>query len=298
MELRQLEYFIAVANELSFSRAARRVHIVQSALSVSVGKLEKEFGVELFDRSRQQIRLTPAGELLLVHARQVLRAARTAKDAMNDDRGKVTGTVEFGSLVSFGRFDLPKVLGEFHRRYPLVRLKLRQAPFGSNAYLPAIADGSLDLALISAPDHFPPNIDMRLLSQDEMVFVCRPDHRVAGREAVPMTELAGEELIQFPKEYGLRRLIDDAFAAAETEPDNAYEISTEYLVAAQLVANGLGTTFMPSSEAERFTDLRAVPLRPAVMWKIYLACLRPGSETLGTAAARLAEALLKESTQK
>jgi DNA-binding transcriptional LysR family regulator len=294
MELRQLEYFIAVANEMSFSRAAQRIHIVQSALSVSISKLEKEFGVELFDRSKQQIRITPAGELFRDHARQVLRAARMTKDALNDHRGKLTGTVEFGSLVSFGRLDVPKVLGEFHRHHPLVRIRLHQAPFGSKAYLSSIADGSLDLALISAPDRFPSDLDMQPLSQEEMVFVCPPDHEVAGQESVRMADLAAEELIQFPVEYGLRRLIDEAFIAAEVEPHVAYEISTEYLVAAQLVRHGLGTTFMPVSEAGRFTDLRAVPIRPAVVWKIYLASSRPESGSLGPATARLAEALLSE----
>ena len=80
MELRQLEYFIAVASEMNFSRAAQRVHVVQSALSTSVSKLEKELGVELFDRSRQQIKMTPAGELFREHARRVIHTARTRPD--------------------------------------------------------------------------------------------------------------------------------------------------------------------------------------------------------------------------
>ena len=80
MELRQLEYFIAVASEMNLSRAGQRVHVVQSALSTSVGKLEKELGVELFDRSKQQIRITPAGELFREHARRVIQTARLAKD--------------------------------------------------------------------------------------------------------------------------------------------------------------------------------------------------------------------------
>lgn len=299
MELRQLEYFVAVASEMSFSRAAQRIHIVQSALSSSIAKLEKEFGVELFDRSRQQIRITPAGELFRDHARQVLRAARLAKEAMNEQRGKLTGTVEFGSLVSFGHFDLPKALGEFHRTYPLVRIRLRQAPHGSSAYLSSIADGSLDLALVSAPDQFPGDIAMRLLSQEEMVFVCRPDHRLAGRATARMSDLSAEELIQFPAEYGLRRLIDEAFVAAEVEHHTPYEVSTEYLVVAQLVRHGLGTTFMPATEASRFPDLRAIPLRPAVMWKIYLASLKSESEeSTSPATARLAEALLREAGQR
>ena len=174
MELRQLEYFIAVASDMNFSRAAQRIHIVQSALSTSVSKLEKELGVELFDRSRHQIRITPAGELFRDHARRVIHTARLAKDALNDYRGELTGTVDFGSLVSFGHLDVPKALGEFHRMYPYVRITLRQALTGSSTYLSAIADGSLDLALVLAPDHFPPHLDMRLLSREEMLFEYAP----------------------------------------------------------------------------------------------------------------------------
>src|SRR5215212_2227962 len=126
MELRQLEYFVAVANEMNFSRAAQRVHVVQSALSTSVGKLEKELGVELFDRTKQQITITPAGELFREHALRVIQAARLAKDSMTDYRGELTGTVDLGSLISFGKLDVPSVLGEFHRRHPQVRIRLRQ----------------------------------------------------------------------------------------------------------------------------------------------------------------------------
>src|SRR4029079_1863762 len=100
---------------MNFSRAAQRVHVVQSALSTSVGKLERELGVELFDRSRQQIKITPARALFREHARRVIQPARLAKDSMSDYRGELTGTVDLGSLVSFGRLYVPKVLGDFHR---------------------------------------------------------------------------------------------------------------------------------------------------------------------------------------
>lgn len=288
MELRQLEHFSAVASEMSFSRAAQRVHVVQSALSTSVGKLEKELGVELFDRSRQQIKLTPAGELFRDHAKRVIQSARLAKDSMSAYRGELTGTVDLGSLVTFGRLDVPRVLGEFHRRHPLVRIRLRQSQTGSMAYLSAIADGSLDLALVSSPTRFPPQIGMQLLAEEPMLFVCRRDHRVANRGAVPITELAEEDLIGFPVEFGLRRLVDDAFTAAGTSARTPYEVALEYSVAAGLVRNGLGSVFMPASDAARYPDLRSVDVQPAVMWKIYLA----SAPTLGPASARLAEMLL------
>lgn len=100
MELRQLEYFVAVAADLNFSRAAERIHVVQSALSASVGRLEKELGIELFDRSKRQIALTAPGEHFLQHAREVIHTAQTARSSVADYRGQLTGTVTLGTLMS------------------------------------------------------------------------------------------------------------------------------------------------------------------------------------------------------
>jgi DNA-binding transcriptional LysR family regulator len=117
VELRQIEHFIAVAGEMSFTRAAERAHVVQSALSTSIAKLERELGVELFDRSRQRISLTAAGEAFRSHAYEVLHAARAAAESAGQFRGSLMGTVEFGSLISYGPVDVGGALGDFHRAH-------------------------------------------------------------------------------------------------------------------------------------------------------------------------------------
>ena len=170
----------------------------------------------MFDRSKQQIKITPAGELF------------RAKDSMSDYRGELSGTVDLESLVSFGALDVPSVLGEFHRTYPLVRIRLRQSQTGSTSYLSAIADGSLDLALISAPARFPDRIEMRMLSQEPMVFVCRPDHHLAQRAYVGINELAEEDLIGFPTQFGQRRIVEDGFTAAGITSHTPYEVAVDY----------------------------------------------------------------------
>jgi DNA-binding transcriptional LysR family regulator len=290
MELRQLEYFLAVADEMSFTRAAQRVHVVQSALSTSIKKLEDELAVSLFDRSRQQIRLTPAGEELRRHARQLLRGARLAKDALHDYRGHLTGTVEFGSLVTFGALDVPKVLGDFHAAHPFVRIRLRLSQIGSSAYMTSIADGALDLALVSAPNRSPAGIDLHLLTQEQMVFTCRADHPLADRKRVDIADLADENLVGFPEGFGVRRLVDDAFAAAALTPRTPYEVPADFTVSAALIRNALGTAFMPVSEVSRFADLVGIPLLTPIVWQIYLA--HPGGDGVGPAAARLADMII------
>ncbi len=290
MELRQIEHFLAVAAEMSFTRAADRAHVVQSALSTSIAKLERELGVALFDRSRQQIRLTAAGERFRAHAYEVMRTSRSAAESVGEFRGSLSGTVEFGSLISFGPMDVARALGDFHRAHPFVRLRLRLSQSGASAYLAALVEGSLDLALVSVPDRFPRQLDMRLLFEEPMVFVCREDHALAARGPLELRDLDGEDLVGFPPGFGLRRLMDDAFHAGGVEPRTQYEVPAGFAAIAALVGNGLGTAFMPASEARRFTDLHPVELTDPVLWQIYLAS--PPFDDLTPAAGRLADALL------
>jgi len=290
VELRQIEYFIAVANELSFTRAAERVHVVQSALSTSIAKLERELGVELFDRSRQHIKLTRAGERFRTHAYGIIHATRAAGDSVGEFRGELSGTVEFGSLISFGPIDVPKALGDFHRAHPLVRIRLYLNQSGASAYLSGLVDGSLDLALVSVPNRFPPQLDMRLLFEESMVFVCRPDHPLADRRRIGLGSLAEEDLVGFPPEFGLRNLMDEAFHTAGFQSHTPYEVPAGFATIAELVSNGLGTAFMPKSEAQRFEHLTSIALQDPVTWQVYLAS--PPVDRLTSATARLADTLL------
>ncbi len=292
VELRQLEHFVAVAGELSFTRAAHRIHVVQSALSTSVAKLERELGVRLFDRSRQQITLTPAGERFRTHAQGVLSSARSAAESVADYRGTLSGTVEFGSLISFGPMDVARVLGDFHRAHPFVRLRLRLDQSGASAYLGALLEGALDLALVSVPDRRPAHLDLRLMFEEPMVFVCRSDHPVAPRAGIGVAELADEDLIGFPPEFGLRRLMDGAFHAAGLHPRTLHEVPAGFAAVADLVAHGLGTAFMPASEAARFPGLVSVPMAHPVLWQVYLAA--PPAERVSPATAQLAAMLEHE----
>lgn len=287
MELRQLEHFLAVATELSFTRAAARAHLVQSALSASVAKLERELDVQLFDRSRQQITLTAAGERFRGHAQQVLQAARSAAESVQEFRGTLSGTVEFGSLISFGPMAVAAALGEFHRAHPFVRLRLHLSQTGASSYLAGLVDGSLDLALVSVPDRFPPTLDMRLLFEEPMVYVVAGDHRIPDRAV--LGDLAEVDLVGFPPQFGLRRLMDAAFATAGLRARVPYEVPAGFGAIAELVRNGLGTTFMPASEARRFPDLRSIPLAEPVIWQVYLAS--PHADRLTPATARLAQML-------
>lgn len=295
VELRQLEHFVAVADELNFSRAARRVHVVQSAISASVGRLEKELGVQLFDRSKRQISLSPAGHTFLEQAYEVLYAAKRAKDAVAGYHGQLAGTVELGTLMSSGAVDLPAALEHFHRRHPLVNVRLRQDTAGSAGHLAAIADGTLDLALISTPGRPRALVDVQPLGSEPLLFVCRPDHPLADHRQVQLADLVGEHLIQFAPGWGVRLLVEQALADAGVMAATAYEVA-DYNTAAGLTRHQLGTTIMPATDALRFDDLISIPLNPVVPWTLYLASAT--AQHRSPAAAALAEELLAQAAQR
>jgi DNA-binding transcriptional LysR family regulator len=290
MELRQLEYFVAVAGELNFSRAAQRIHVVQSALSASVGRLEKELGVELFDRSKRQIVLTAPGEVFLQHAREVIHTAQRARASVADYRDQLTGTVTLGTLMSWGSLDLAAVLEEFRRVHPMVTVHLRQSLTGSAGHLDAIADGKMDLALVSISSSPSRLVAVRELTHEHMVFVCDPSHALAHRDRVQLADLAGQDFIHFPHGWGIRQRLDAGFAAAGVQPASAYEVA-DYAIAAELVRHRLAATVLPISAANRFPDLRVIPLDPPLTWTLSLASAE--SQTDGGAVKALVDTITR-----
>ena len=294
MEIRQLEYFVAVAEELNFSRGAARVHVVQSAVSTAIAKLERELGIELFDRSKLPITLTAAGTTFLSEARVILNAARHARQSVTQFHGQLSGTVDIGTLQSSGPIDLPAVLGRFHRAHPLVSVRLRQSAGGSTGHLAAIANGALELALIALPDKPPTGVTTRVLTGEPLQFLCRPDHSLADRKRIAIADLAGETFISFTAGWGIRRLTDRAFAEAGLDPASPYEVC-DYETAAGLVRHRMGTALLPATKAARFSDLRAIPLAPAVIWNLLLAT--PPPDRLSAAAAALAQALIEHANE-
>ncbi|MFF1611378.1 LysR family transcriptional regulator [Amycolatopsis sp. NPDC058278] len=289
MDLRQLEYFVAVAEERSFSRGAQRAHVVQSAVSTAVSKLERELDIRLLDRTAYPIALTPAGAAFLAEARGTLAAARRARNSVAPFREQLSGSVDLGILMSSGPLDLPTVLGRFHARYPLVSVRLRQSVAGTAGHLHAVADGALDLALVAATTP-PASVTLRTIAREPLVLLCRPDHRLGTRGQAQVSDLADETVVRFAAGWGIRRQADESFAAAGISPDTPYEVA-DYDTAAGLVRNRLGVALLPATPAGRYPDLRTVPITPASTWTLALAA--PTRLAVSAAATALADALLE-----
>ncbi|AMY53768.1 LysR family transcriptional regulator [Rhodococcoides fascians] len=244
MELRHLEYFVAVSEEQNFTRAAARLHIVQSAVSAAIKSLERELGASLLDRNSKRVLLTEAGRALLPRARVVLDAARDARDAVDDVRGGLRGTVRIGTLTSIKLIDLPGLLGEYHRRFPHVQLITGAAPSGTQGLLESVADGRLDLAFVSDSGRRPAGIDVRELASSVLDLVLPSDHPLAERESVTLHDIAPYDFIDSPIGFGNRAVADRAFADAGLQRRVSIEI-TDISTGVAYVRNGLGISLLP-----------------------------------------------------
>jgi len=293
VELRHLQYFVAVAEELSFTRASRRLHVVQSGVSSAIQSLERELGAGLFDRDRHRVALTDAGEALLPEARATLAAARAAADAVSEARGGLRGTLTIGTMLSTGRVDLPALLGQFHGEHPGVVVRLRLAAGGAAELAREVAGGRLDLAVLALTGRPPAGLTLQPLTEEPLLLACPPGHPLAGEPAVTLDRLAGEPFIDFPPGWGNRTVVDRAFAAAGLDRQVLFEVA-DYAAATGLVRHGLGIAFLPSSAPVDIADLGRPRLSPRpLLWRLRVATpsgRRPSAAARAFLAA-LAEAV-------
>ncbi|MBP2703798.1 LysR family transcriptional regulator [Microbispora sp. RL4-1S] len=270
MELRHLEYFLAVAEELNFTRASRRLHVVQSGVSAAIRTLERDLGVTLFERTSQRVALSEAGAALLPEARAVLDAARTARETVQAVGAGVRGTVDIGTMTAVPGLDVPALLGRFHREHPGITVRLRIARSGSAGLAQALAEGELDVAFLSLPGR-PPGLVLRDLASVPLRLVVPACHPLAGERSVPLARLADEEFIDFPPGYGNRAVVDRAFAAAAVERRVTLEVA-DMVTASAFVRHGLGVAFLPEFVASAEPDLCLLPVADASLcWSMSVA---------------------------
>lgn len=256
-----MRYVIAVAETSSFTRAAERCLVVQSALSHQIARLERELGARLFDRTSRRVRLTPAGEAFLPAARASLEAAERASAEVAATVGEVRGRLAVGVIPTVAAVDVPAVLRDFRRRHPQVRISLRVG--ASDDLADQVRERVLDVAFLGLPTTArPQGVAARELARDRLVAVVAPDHRLAGEPVVALRSLASEVFVDFPAGTAGRVQTDQAFAAAGIERDVAFEVSTTDFIV-PLVAPGLGVAMMPSAYAPRLAGVVAVEISDA-----------------------------------
>jgi len=258
MELHQLEYFVAVAEEASFTRAASRVHVAQPGVSAQVRRLESELGQQLLDRSGRSVRLTEVGSAVLPFARAALDAVANARLAVDDLAGLVRGQVTVGMVSGCALPALAELLAGFHDRHPGVAIALVED--NSDRLVERLRDGRLDLALIGWAEQTPADIDSVVLVDEELVAVVAPGHPLAGTGAgtgagagaragagaITIRQLRDLPLVSLPRGTGVRAALDAACAAAGFTPRIVFEASALPMVV-ELAGRGLGLAVVPTS---------------------------------------------------
>jgi DNA-binding transcriptional LysR family regulator len=252
MELRQLRYLVALADEQSFTRAAEREHIAQPALSQQIQKLEQELGIPLVERTTRRVQITDAGNLLVARARRVLTELESARQELDRVRGIQTGHVVVGAMNTMGPVDITLVLGRFHQLHPHVELVVRES--NSDELAEMLRVDALDLAFLSVTERVESHgLALHQILMEELIVVLPNDHPLAGQEEIRMVELSREDFISYREGARLRELLDGAAADAGFEPRIILE-SNESRRIRRLVARGLGIAILPRSHAVGTSD--------------------------------------------
>lgn len=286
MELRHLEYFVAVAEERHFTRAAQRLLVSQSGLSASVRALERELGAPLFVRSTRRVELTGAGRALLVEASRALASVRAGKEAVAAVQGLMRGTLAVGTEQCVTGVHVPGLLARFRSEHPDVEIRLRQA--GSASLVDDVAEGRLDLAFVVVSGAVPEGVRLIRLAGEPMVLLCHPGHRLAGAAETRWADLADEVFVDFHQDWGARGLTDRAFEAVDVERRVALEVNDVHSLI-ELVGHGLGIAVVPRPIARKgeAAALSTVPLAGAEtgLWEVSAAV--PEERRTGPAAREL-----------
>lgn len=280
MEIRQLRAFIAIAESGTFTAGAVRVHVTQAAISMQIRQLENEIGAKVFVRAPRHVILTEAGEHLLHRARQILREHDAALEEIAELAGAERGRLRIGSASAMVLTDqLPRILKELRKQHPRAEISVTSGT--SEALVEQIVAGELDIAFVSLP------VDVRgiqtdRLSEDQLVAIASPRHKLAKQKTISAYTLAGEKLILGERGGNTRRLIDQFFAQAGVALKVAMELSRQAAIR-RMVEEDMGVGIVPlqsvKDEVESGKLVRWWIEGAQINWELGLAQLSGGYES-------------------
>ncbi|GAA5031457.1 LysR substrate-binding domain-containing protein [Terrabacter aeriphilus] len=280
MDTRHLEYFVAVAEELSFTRAAERLHAVQSTVSSGVAVLEREVGTSLFIRSTRHIALTRTGSELLPQARAALEAVEQMRRAGARAAGTVSGSLRVGMLTNLESLGLPAAFGDFHREHPGVELSMRTSPRGSTGLVDDVRRSRLDVAFCGLPLEDLAGVHAQVLRRQPFVAVLPAGHALAGATELRLADLLDDDFVEMPAGFGNRKVVDDWLRGAGLRRRVTLEVPDLSTVPAY-VAAGLGVAVVPQQTATQTMApsagrLVVVPLAETLVWELTVIARREG----------------------
>jgi DNA-binding transcriptional LysR family regulator len=280
VEIRQLRAFIAIAESGTFTAGAARVHVTQAAISMQIRQLETEIGAKVFVRAPRHVILTEAGENLLHRARQILREHDAALEEIAELAGAERGRLRIGSASAMVLTDqLPRVLKELRKQHPRAEISVTSGT--SESLVEQIVAGELDIAFVSLPVDVR-GIQTERLSEDQLVAIASPRHKLAKQKTISAYMLAGEKLILGERGGNTRRLIDQFFAQAGVSLKVAMELSRQAAIR-RMVEEDMGVGIVPlqsvKDEVERGKLVRWWIEGAQINWQLGLAQLSGGYES-------------------
>jgi DNA-binding transcriptional LysR family regulator len=250
VDSRQLEYFVAVAEELSFTRAAQRLFTVQSTVSAAIRALETDLKTTLFDRSTRRVTLSDAGEALLPEAKAALEALDRARAVVEEASTGLRGNVRIGTMTRLGLVDLAELLGAFYQRYPLVEVQVTTSPTGSSGLADDVRHGRLDVALVGLSQAEMTGLEPRELATVSFVVLVPSSHRLASAGEVRLADLAGERFVDMLPGFGNRTAVDRAFDIAGIPRRVQVEVP-DLTTVPEYVRAGLGVAVVPELDQKQ-----------------------------------------------
>ena len=257
MELRQLEYFVAVAEERNFTRAAERVHISQSGVSAQIRQLELDLGAPLIDRSGRTATVTAAGAAILGHARAVIASVEALRRAVDDVNGLIRGRLVVGMVSGCTVEPFFDALASFHRAHPGVEISLIED--SSDPLTDLVRQGGVDVALIGTSGDAPAGVGAAQLTGERLVAAVPAGHPLARRSRARLATVAAHPIVAMPVGTAVRTMFDLACIAHGVRPDIALQASAPDAVAS-LAARGLGVAILTESMVAAHPRLHAVHL--------------------------------------
>lgn len=269
MDIRQLIYFQEVANQVSFSKASKRLHLTQPTLSKMVKNLEDELGVMLLDRSTRRVHLTEAGEIVLNHAHIIRKTLEDLHTALEDLVQQKKGDIVLGLPPVVGVSFFPEIIVQFRKLYPQISIQLIEE--GGKMMEQLLLEGGADLGVAILPvdgERF----EVLPLVERDLTLIVHPQHPLAEQEEVLLRDLAREPFIVFRQGFTLYDRVREACIGEGFEPKIVFE-SSQWDFISEMVSTNLGIAFLPETVCNRL-DPKQIRLirnyRPKIQWKLAL----------------------------
>jgi DNA-binding transcriptional LysR family regulator len=260
MDFKRLYYFTVLARTGNFTKAAEELGIAQSALSMSIQKLEKQLALKLVNRAERKMSITSDGQVLLKHAQKILEDVKQAKIQLQELKGLKSGSINFGVPAMIGSYYLPETLALFKQRYPGIQINIHEA--GTATLATMLLDGELDLAMIRADRHHD-NIRCITLAKEQIVACVPREHEFSKRENITLEEFCRQPLVLFREGYFLREAVSSYCQQHRINPDIRFETNLIELLKS-LIRKKIGISTCLAIILAEDAELVTVPFNPSI----------------------------------